>query len=137
MDTAEKVSGVYSAKYNQMTVKLDGVERYHCRSCGEEYFTPEQERQFSRRVKAAAREQLGLLAPEVIISIRRRYGLSQEGLEQLLGVGAKVVTRWENDRVLQPRSVDDLLRLMDRNPMIVEELKALRQAVPVKHAVSA
>ena len=79
------------------------------------------------RVEAEARARLGLLPPERIIKIRKKYKLSQEGLEALFRLGPKVVTRWENDRVLQTRTADDLLRLMERLPEVVRELRAIRQ----------
>lgn len=67
-----------------------------------------------------------MLPPDRIIAIRQQYGLSQERLEALLGLGAKVVTRWETARVLQTKAADDLLRLMERLPAVVEALREIR-----------
>ncbi len=128
-NAAEIINTDCESSYCQQPVKVTAVERYHCNKCGEDYFDPEQARNYSKRVKAAARQELGLLAPDEIIAIRKKYSLSQERLEWLLSAGAKVVTRWENDRALQPRAVDDLLRLMDRMPVVVEELTRLRKAM--------
>lgn len=124
---AAVVHASYETKYGQVPIFLESVEMIRCKECGEEYFTPEQARSLSKRVKAAAREKLGLLSPERIVEIRRKKKLSQERLEWLLNLGSKVVTRWENDRVLQTRSADDLLRLIERVPNVVEELVALRK----------
>ncbi len=35
-------------------------------------------------------------------------------------------TRWENARVLQTKAADDLLRLMERLPAVVEALREIR-----------
>ena len=129
VEAAELIQATYHASWGQQPVTVKAVERFRCKACGEVYFDPEQARECSKRVKAAARLELGLLPPEVIIAIRKKYGLSQERLEWLLSAGAKVVTRWENDRALQPRAVDDLLRLMDRMPVVVEELTRMRKAM--------
>ena len=126
---AEKIKSSFETRYGPQLVQVNDIERYLCHECGEEYFDNEQSRDLSRKVKAAARKELGLLSPEEIIAIRKKYCLSQERLEWLLSAGAKVVTRWENDRTLQPRSVDDLLRLMDRMPVVVEELTRMRKAM--------
>ena len=128
-EAAELIQTAYNARWGQQPVTLKAVERFRCQACGEVYFDPVQAKECSKRVKAAARQELGLLAPEEIIAIRKKYGLSQERLEWLLSAGAKVVTRWENDRALQPRAVDDLLRLMDRMPVLVEELTRMRKAM--------
>ena len=67
-----------------------------------------------------------MLPPEAIVGIRKRCKLSQKEMEQLFGLGEKVVIRWEKGRVLQSKTADVLLRLMDRNPDIVEELRKVR-----------
>lgn len=124
---ATKVKRPFVTAYNrQVQVKLDNVEMYECRACGEQVLTPEQAEYVSQNVKAVAREKLGLLQPDRIVSIRRRYNISQEELEQLLGLGEKVVTRWERGRVLQSKAADVVLRLMERLPNVVDALKTIR-----------
>jgi DNA-binding transcriptional regulator YiaG len=59
------------------------------------------------------------------VGIRKRYNLSQAELENLFGLGEKVVIRWEKGRVLQSKTADVLLRLMDQNPGIVEDLRKI------------
>ncbi|WP_158627322.1 type II TA system antitoxin MqsA family protein [Corallococcus sp. AB045] len=121
--------GPYSATYNRMPVELPKVERYKCSACGERFFTEPQSRELSRLVKDAVRVRSGGLSPERIASIREKLGLSQGELEDLLGLGPKVVTRWENGRVVPGRATDYLLRLMERTPGILEVLKAIRREV--------
>jgi HTH-type transcriptional regulator/antitoxin MqsA len=98
---------------------------YECERCGESTFTPEQDKAVSNRVKSVARERLNLLSPETIVGIRKRCNLSQEELEHLFGLGKKVVIRWEKGRVLQSKTADVLLRLMDRNPDIIEDIRKI------------
>ena len=118
--------GSFDAIYNQIPVHLDGVEMVECPRCGESTLTPEESKDVSKRVKYFVRVQLSLLQPEEIVSIRQRYGLSQEELERLLGLGKKVVTRWERGVVLQGQAADVVLRLMDRLPGVVDELRKIR-----------
>lgn len=124
---ARKVKRPYEATYGrQVEVKIDNVEIEECEACGEQVLTPEQARYISQSVKKIAREKLDLLAPEKIVSIRREYGLSQEELERLLGLGEKVVTRWERGKVLQAKTADVVLRLMDAFPSVVQYLRRMR-----------
>ena len=102
------------------------MERYECERCGESVFDPGQDKAVSDRVKAKAREHLGLLPPEAIVGIRKRCNLSQEDMEGLFGVESKAVGLWEGGSRLQGKTADVLLRLMDRNPDIVEELRKIR-----------
>ena len=124
-DSARLARRPYEGLYNQMPIRLESVEMYDCAACGEAVFTPEQAAEVSRRVKAAARERLNLLSPESIVDIRKRCNLSQEELERLFGLGQKVVVRWEKGRVLQSKTADVLLRLLDRNPAIIEEMRQI------------
>ena len=124
-DSAYLVKRPFDSIYNQMSVRLDSVEMYECDRCGESVFTPEQAREVSTRVKSIARERLNLLPPEAIVGIRKRCNLSQEELEHLFGLGKKVVIRWEKGRVLQSKTADVLLRLMDRNPDIIDEMRKI------------
>ena len=115
-DSARLTQRPYEGLYNQIPIRLESVEMYDCAACGEAVFTPEQ---------AAARERLNLLSPESIVDIRKRCNLSQEELERLFGLGQKVVVRWEKGRVLQSKTADVLLRLLDRNPAIIEEMRQI------------
>ncbi len=123
---ARLVKAPFDAIYNKIPIRLEDVERYECDRCGESTFDPGQDKAVSDRVKAKSREHLGLLPPEAIVGIRKRCNLSQEDMEGLFGVEKKAVGRWEGGRSLQSKTADVLLRLMDRNPDIVEELRKVR-----------
>ena len=122
-EKAKRIRRKFDARYNQMPVVIENAEMYRCESCGEEFFTPEQSRELSRRIKNQVREEWGLLSPERIVEIRRSLGLSQSELEELFGLGEKVVTRWENGRVIQGRTADVALRLLEMEPGLLPKLR--------------
>ena len=103
---------------------------FRCSACGDEHVTEE----LAAAVQAAAahsyRQQFHFLTGGAIRGIRERLGLTQEQMESALGVGAKSLARWENERVLQNRSVDDLLRLIDRDPSALAFLAWVHGAAP-------
>lgn len=103
--------------------------RVVCRSCGEVYVTPDQYEENRLAAVRAMRQSEGLMLPEDIVRLRERLGLTQEGLEELLGVGAKTVVRWENGSVFQSSATNTLLRLLEDDPLVVGVLRALKGAV--------
>jgi HTH-type transcriptional regulator/antitoxin MqsA len=122
-DRVKKIRKKFEARYNQVPVAIENAEMYRCESCGEEFFTAEQSRELSRQIKSRVRENLGLLPPERIVEIRKNLGLSQSEMEELFGLGEKVVTRWENGRVVQGRTADVALRLLEMNPDLLPKLR--------------
>jgi len=122
-DRVKKIRKKFEARYNQVPVVIENAEMYRCESCGEEFFTAEQSRELSRQIKNRVREDLGLLSPERIVEIRKNLGLSQAEMEDLFGLGEKVVTRWENGRVIQGRTADVALRLLEMEPGLLPKLR--------------
>jgi putative zinc finger/helix-turn-helix YgiT family protein len=126
--TAKKVEKKdYLARYKGEPIKVASVEAYHCDACGEDFLTPEQSRGMSVAVKNEVRNKLGLLSPERIAAIREKAGLTQLQLEELLGQGPKVVVRWESGRVIQGKAADTVLRLLEREPDLVKDLREIEK----------
>ena len=90
---------------------------YRCDGCAEERQTLEQMAAARRAAAAELRSHDHLLSGADIRRIREeRLRVTQSLLEKALGLGEKTVVRWETERVLQPKSTDNLLRLLDRDP---------------------
>jgi len=105
---------------------------YECVVCRERFYTQRQALESCRNHAAAIREHEHLLTPADIQGIRARFGLSQAGLEALLGVGAKTVVRWERGAVCQSRAVDLLLRILDScGPEVLVRAKAAPRTAAV------
>ncbi len=68
------------------------------------------------RITIETYRQLGLLTPEEIREQREKLGLTQQQLGELLGLGGNSLSRWENGRVYQSRSIDTLLRIVFEVP---------------------
>ena len=125
--TAKKVERKnYLARYNGEPVEVASVEAYRCDACGEDFLTPEQSHALSVAVKNEVRKKLGLLSPERTAAIREKAGLTQAQLEELLGQGPKVVVRWESGKVIQSKAADTVLRLLEREPDLVRDLREIQ-----------
>lgn len=95
-----------------------------CTGCGEGFYAPGQLEALEQRAAAAIRDEDGVLSPGEIRALREEMGLSQAGLEQLLGVGAKTVVRWERGTVVPNRATDNLLRTIQAVPAAARYLRA-------------
>lgn len=106
-------------------------EFYRCGQCEEEFLELGKMDESLQRATAVIRAEDGLLAPEEIVELRRKYGLTQAGLERLIGAGEKTVVRWERGTVSQSRTADTLLRVLRDFPDVVAHL-AQRRRRPAK-----
>ena len=114
------------ARYRGETVEVSR-EIFQCESCQEEFVTPEQAGAYVRAVKNEIRKKYGLLSPERIVQIRNKLELTQAEVEELLNTGPKVVVRWESGKVIQNGGQDNMLRLLERDPSILERLRQIQQ----------
>lgn len=97
---------------------------YRCERCGEGFFTFGGMLDDSfRRATAVIRAEDGLLVPDEIVALRKKYGLTQAQLERLIGAGEKTVVRWERGTVAQNKTADTLLRVLIDHPEVVAGLK--------------
>lgn len=97
------------------TVEVED-EFYRCASCEEEFYLPGMMDAVMKRATARIREEDGLLTPEQVRAVRKKYGFTQPEFERLLGVGTNTVVRWERGTVPQNSAADSLLRLIREFP---------------------
>ncbi len=101
------------------------VEYFRCEECGEEF---EKSRSGYDPLEIAYgeyRRRKGMVQPEEIYKLRKKYGLTQKEFSSLLGIGIATLNRYENgalqdeahDRILR-LSMDprNLLELIENNP---------------------
>lgn len=125
-ENANIVTERKQARYRGESVEVQR-EVLQCESCGEEFVTPDQARSFVRDVKNEIRKKYGLLSPARIVEIRHKLGLTQDQLEELLNTGPKVVVRWESGKVIQSGGHDNVLRLLEREPSVLQWLQQIQQ----------
>jgi len=105
-------------------VEVHDVVHGECTGCGEVYLGIDEMEQLQKAAASQMRESQGLLQPHEIKALRASLGLSQTGLERLLGVGAKTVVRWEKGTVFQSATADRLMRLLHVMPEIAGVLSS-------------
>ena len=108
----KKVIREFDVKELKLTVE---VEDAICSSCGHAIFVYEVEKRNQIKVFDTYKKKKGLLTTDEIIKIRKKYGLSQKRLAQLICCGEKNIARYENGAV-QDQSIDLLIRMLDKYP---------------------
>jgi DNA-binding transcriptional regulator YiaG len=68
---------------------------------------------------------MGLLSPEQIKALRRRLGLTQKQISELLQIGEKTWTRWETARERPFRSINVLLCALNDGKIDIAYLRSL------------
>lgn len=94
-----------------------------CEVCGEQLLSRELDKTLENW--QYARE--GLLTPDDIRNIRLRHKLTQKRISEIIGVGEKSYTRWENGMSMQNKAMDNLIRIFDKSPKLFEKVESERE----------
>jgi len=65
-----------------------------------------------------------IVDPEFIVSVRKKLNLDQREAAELFGGGVNAFSRYENGKTKPPVALVKLLRLLDRHPDLLPEVKA-------------
>ncbi len=84
---------------------------YVCDACGEDVWDDELDEKTLVSAYDEYRRMNNLLLPNEIKAIRESYGVSQSRFAQILGLGEKTITRYENGS-LQDRAYNNLILLV-------------------------
>lgn len=99
-------------------VVVDGISHGLCAVCGEVYLSLEAAELLQKAALAKSKAARQLLSSDEIRDLRHSLGMSQAAFEELLGIGAKTVVRWENGTVFQSATADRLMRLVRMMPQL-------------------
>ena len=101
-------------------VHLGRLNVPRCEACSEVYF----DNWADDQIRLALRKQLHLLDPEQLRTNREALGLSRPEFAARLGVDEDALQRWEEEAVVPPRAVDNLMRLYFALPPVRSALDA-------------
>lgn len=107
-------------EYKGKTFDYPNYVIYKCPSCKEAVVDKKSLKESGRAIRDFYRKVDGLLTSEEIYRIRKyRLCLTQDQASELLGGGAKSFARYENSEVIQSVALDNLLRILDKNPRLI------------------
>ena len=115
-----KKDAVIAYRGHQTTVRaLDG---WHCPACGEIEFAGKEGERYAH---ALEKLHLKVDAEEAaeLVRIRKKLGLSQRRAAELTGGGVNAFSRYENGKTKPPLALVKLLKVLDRHPELLNEVR--------------
>ena len=111
--------------YKGESTVLPVVTGEFCPACDEAIFDADE----SRRVSALMREfskqvNASFIDPAFIASVRKKLDLDQRQAAEIFGGGVNAFSRYENGKTKPPLSLVLLLKMLDRHPDLLDELRA-------------
>lgn len=111
--------------YRGEETRLPRVTGDFCPACDEVILDPaEGERvgalvgEFNRRVNA------GIVDPSFVAGVRRKLQLDQREAAEIFGGGVNAFSRYETGKALPSVALVKLLKLLDRHPELLDEVRA-------------
>lgn len=110
--------------YKGESVTLKKLPGLYCTGCDEVIYDMEISRLISDAAtilnkKVNAKE----INPEFIIRVRKKLELTQQEAADIFGGGVNAFSRYETGKAVPPVSVVKLLKVLDRHPDLLEEVK--------------
>lgn len=102
------------------TVDMPG---WYCDESGESIYTAEDIKVSDTALKELRLQVENLLKPQDVKRIRTKIGLTQREAGSILGGGPNAFQKYEQDTVTVSKPMSNLLRVLERHPEEVEELR--------------
>lgn len=110
--------------YKGMKTTIEGVTGDYCPACDEVVLdatesarTSELMAQFNKEVNAA------YVDPAYITQVRKKLRLDQREAAEIFGGGVNAFSRYENGKTKPPLSLVKLLKVLDRHPDLLNEIR--------------
>lgn len=115
---------VLTHTYKGETTTLPDVTGQFCPACGEAVLDANE----SARVSAAMlsfnkQVNASIVDPTFIASVRKKLALDQREAAEIFGGGVNAFSRYENGKTKPPLALVKLLRVLDRHPELLVELR--------------
>lgn len=110
--------------YKGESTALPAVTGEFCPACGEAVLDAAE----SARVSAAMLEfnkqvNASIVDPDFIASVRKKLALDQREAAEIFGGGVNAFSRYENGKTKPPLALVKLLKVLDRHPELLNEIR--------------
>ena len=113
----------YTYKGENTTIPL--VTGDFCPACDEVVLNREQGDRYSEMVGLFQRQvNAAYVDPDYIAKVRKKLDLDQRQAAELFGGGVNAFSRYENGKTKPPLALVKLLKLLDRHPNLLAEVRA-------------
>jgi HTH-type transcriptional regulator/antitoxin MqsA len=111
--------------YKGETTLIQAVTGDYCPACAESLLDVDETdrvmkemREFSKQVNAA------IVDPQFIAGVRKKLKLDQREAAEIFGGGVNAFSRYENGKTKPPLALVKLLKVLDRHPDLLSEVRA-------------
>ena len=111
--------------YKGQSTLLPRVTGDFCPACGEQVLDAQESHRtmrlmldFTKRVNAS------FVDPAFIVGVRRKLDLDQREAAEIFGGGVNAFSRYENGKTKPPLALVKLLKVLDRHPELLDEVRA-------------
>ena len=116
------MTGLYATQHGCLV--NDGVEGY-CPACSEVLLDREQGDRYSELVGAFQRQvNAAFVAPGFITEVRKKLALDQREAAEIFGGGVNAFSRYETGKTRPPLALVKLLKVLDRHPELLAEVRS-------------
>ena len=123
---ADLVSGRRDMPYTykgESTV-IEGVAGDFCPACGESVLDIAESSRVSAAMLAFNKQVNGsIVDPDFITQVRKKLALDQREAAEIFGGGVNAFSRYENGKTKPPLALVKLLKVLDRHPELVDEIR--------------
>lgn len=111
--------------YKGESTTIPAVTADFCPACDESITDLDETERVMRAMQAFNKEvNAGIVDPAFIIQVRKKLELGQREAAEIFGGGVNAFSRYENGKTKPPLALVKLLKLLDRHPDLLHEIKA-------------
>jgi HTH-type transcriptional regulator / antitoxin MqsA len=111
--------------YKGESTAIPAVMADFCPACDESITDLGETERVMRAMQAFNKEvNAGIVDPAFIIQVRKKLDLGQREAAEIFGGGVNAFSRYENGKTKPPLALVKLLKLLDRHPDLLHEIKA-------------
>ena len=110
--------------YKGETTTVPAVTGDFCPACGEAVLDREQGDRYASLIGRFQRQvNATLVDPDYIVRVRRKLKLDQRQAAEIFGGGVNAFSRYETGKTKPPLALVKLLRVLDRHPELLDEVR--------------
>jgi HTH-type transcriptional regulator / antitoxin MqsA len=110
--------------YKGETTIIPAVTGDFCPACAESILDASESDRVMREMRAFSRQvNATIVDPEFIASVRKKLALDQREAAEIFGGGVNAFSRYENGKTKPPLALVKLLKVLDRHPDLLDEIR--------------
>jgi HTH-type transcriptional regulator/antitoxin MqsA len=113
-----------SYTYKGETTTILAVTGDFCPACSESILDAAESERVMREMQAFTKQvNAAIVDPAFIVKVRKKLALDQREAGEIFGGGVNAFSRYENGKTKPPLALVKLLKVLDRHPDLLDEIK--------------